>query len=96
MFNKYLVEESKFVEDLNRRLNDEEIRLVDFECVENIITVEFDLTSDEEEYAEYIRSRVLYILVRVINKYFNIYVDNLEDLYYFEKINKNIIKIELF
>lgn len=96
MFCKYLVEEDEFVRDIERRLNDNEIKLVDFEYKDNIIKVEFELTSDEEEHLEYIRSRVESVVVRIINKYFNIYGQAVDDTYYFEKNDKNIIKIELF
>lgn len=96
LFCKYLVEEDEFVRDIERRLNDNEIKLVDFEYKDNIVKVEFELTSDEEEHLEYIRSRVESVVVRIINKYFNIYGQAVDDTYYFEKNDKNIIKIELF
>lgn len=96
MLEKYLIVEDIFIEDLERRLNNENIKLIELNFEDNIINVEFELTSSEEEYVEYIRSRVLFITIRIINKYFNVFGQAIDDLYYFDKINENIIKIELF
>lgn len=96
MLEKYLIVEDIFIEDLERRLNNENIKLIELNFEDNIINVEFELTSSEEEYVEYIRSRVLFITIRIINKYFNVFGQAVDDLYYFDKINENIIKIELF
>lgn len=96
MLEKYLIVEDIFIEDLERRLNNENIKLIELNFEDNIINVEFELTSSEEEYVEYIRSRVLFITIRIINKYFNVFGQAIDDLYCFDKINENIIKIELF
>ena len=92
----HITTEEEFVSDLERRLREDSINLIDFEYKEDIIKVEFELESYEEEWVEYIRTRVEVIVLRVINKYFNIYGQALTDTYYFEENERNLIKIELF
>ena len=91
----HITTEEEFVSDLERRLNEDNIKLIDFEYKDDIIKVEFELESYEEEWVEAIRSRVEVIVLRVINKYFNIY-GQASDTYYFEKNQENVVKIELF
>lgn len=92
----HITTEEEFVSDLERRLREDSINLIDFEYKEDIIKVEFELDSYEEEWVEYIRTRVEVIVLRVINKYFNINGQALTDTYYFEENERNLIKIELF
>lgn len=92
----HITTEEEFVSDLERRLREDSINLIDFEYKEDTIKVEFGLDSYEEEWVEYIRTRVEVIVLRVINKYFNIYCELVSDTYYFEKNQENVIKIELF
>ena len=92
----HITTEKEFVNDLERRLSEDNIKLIDFEYIDDIIKVEFKLESYEEEWVEYIRTRVEVIVLRVINKYFNIYGQALTDTYYFEENERNLIKIELF
>ena len=92
----HITTEEEFVSDLERRLNEDNIKLIDFEYKDDIIKVEFELESYEEEWVEAIRSRVEVIVLRVINKYFNINGQAITDTYYFEENERNLIKIELF
>ena len=92
----HITTEEEFVNDLERRLREDSINLIDFEYKEDIIKVEFELESYEEEWVEYIRTRVETVTIRIVNKYFNIYGQAVSDTYYFEKNQENVIKIELF
>lgn len=92
----HIVTKEEFVNDLERRLREDSINLIDFEYKEDIIKVEFELDSYEEEWVEAIRSRVETVTIRIVNKYFNIYGQAVSDTYYFEKNQENVIKIELF
>ena len=92
----HITTEEEFVSDLERRLREDNIKLINFEYKDDITEVKFELESYEEEWVEYIRTRVEVIVLRVINKYFNINGQAITDTYYFDKINENIIKIELF
>lgn len=92
----HITTEEEFVSDLERRLREDSINLIDFEYKDDIIKVEFELESYEEEWVEAIRSRVETVTIRIVNKYFNIYGQAVSDTYYFEKNQENVIKIELF
>lgn len=92
----HIVTKEEFICDLERRLKEDNIVLIDFEYIDNIIEVKFELNSYEEEWVCAVRSRVETILLRIINKHFNVYGQALSDTYYFEKNEENIIKIELF
>ena len=92
----HIVTKEEFVNDLERRLREDSINLIDFEYKEDIIEVKFELDSYEEEWVEAIRSRVETVTIRIVNKYFNIYGQAVSDTYYFEKNQENVIKIELF
>ena len=92
----HITTEEEFVSDLERRLSEDNIKLIDFEYKEDIIEVKFELDSYEEEWVEAIRSRVETVTIRIVNKYFNIYGQAVSDTYYFEKNQENVINIELF
>ena len=92
----HITTEEEFVSDLERRLREDSINLIDFEYKEDIIKVEFGLDSYEEEWVEAIRSRVEIIVLRVINKYFNIYCELVDDLIYYDKMNINFILFRIF
>ena len=92
----HITTKEEFVNDLERRLREDSINLIDFEYKDDIIKVEFELESYEEEWVEYIRTRVETVTIRIVNKYFNIYGQAVSDTYYFEKNQENVIKIELF
>ena len=87
----------EFEENLEKRLYEDEIRLINVMYKENGIEIEFELNSlEDEDWTSYQRERVVVSFLRSINKYSDLYCELEEDLVYFEKNRENKLFFNIF